>query len=101
MMDDLRDYRFYASDMLHPSPVAVEYIWQNFIQSCFDDSAVKLSKEVEKIMQAVNHRPFNSNTQELKQFVTSTISKIEALTKQNPDFDFYKEITALNKKLNN
>ncbi len=53
--DDLRDYRFYADDMVHPSSAAVEYIWDKFRQSAIDDEAQALMPRVEKIVTAAAH----------------------------------------------
>ncbi|MFP4556557.1 MAG: GSCFA domain-containing protein [Bacteroidales bacterium] len=99
MMDDLRDYRFYNSDMLHPSPLAVGYIWERFSNTILSSAAVSMSNEIEKIMQAVNHRPFNTNTKEYKQFSQNTVKRIVAICNQNPNLDFSKEIKSLEQHL--
>lgn len=79
MMDDLRDYRFYADDMLHPSKVAVEYIWEQFKSTYFNDETKKILKEVGKIVQAENHRPFNAETESFKKFQENTENKKKEL----------------------
>lgn len=99
VMDDLRDYRFYSNDMLHPSPLAVEYIWDKFRQSLIPPSAQQLMAEVEKITQAVNHKPFNTQTEDFKQFVKSTLQKIVEIGQRNPNIDFTHEVDLLNKYL--
>lgn len=91
MMDDLRDYRFYSDDMLHPSLQAVDYIWNKFNQSAFDHASIKLMKEVEKVLDAVSHRPFNPKTPEHKTFINNTLKKIYTIKKENPDLDFSDE----------
>lgn len=64
MMDDLRDYRFYESDMLHPTPQAVDYIWQKFTQTYFSHDTILLSKEFEKLHKLKQHRPFDTTTKD-------------------------------------
>ena len=99
VMDDLRDYRFYTNDMLHPSPLAVEYIWGKFRQSLIPPSAQQLMGEVEKITQAVNHKPLNTQTEEFKQFVKSTLHRIKEIGQRNSNIDFTCEVNLLNKYL--
>lgn len=82
MMDDLRDYRFYADDMLHPSSVAAEYIWDKFSQAFFDKETLKLMQEWESIQQALNHRPFNPDSEEYEQFKAQTKQKLFELKKR-------------------
>jgi len=91
LMDDLRDYRFYADDMLHPSKFAIEYIWERFRESLLDIKTVALISEVEKILQAVNHRPFNPNTTEHKTFIKKILEQIQRVKKTYPGIDFSKE----------
>lgn len=62
--DDLRDYRFYASDLLHPSQQAVEYIWEIFKETYLDNNAISLLKEGENILKEMKHRPLLMNDQE-------------------------------------
>lgn len=69
LLDDLRDYRFYASDMLHPSEVAVDYIWNYFSDMYFTEETRKLNLAVEKILAALNHRPFNPDSEEYREFI--------------------------------
>ncbi len=66
MTDDLRDYRFYAADLLHPSEVAEEYIWEKFQQSCFSESTISLAKDFQRLDSMLSHRPFNPESQEYK-----------------------------------
>jgi len=62
MMDDLRDYRFYKSDMLHPNDDAVNYIWQKFSESYFNDNTQQLNKRIYKLQTAIQHQPRFENT---------------------------------------
>lgn len=95
MMDDLRDYRFYADDMLHPSKVAIDYIWENFKSSLIDPQAIALMGEIERVISAVNHKPFNPNTKEYREFVVNTLARINKIKGINPTLDFTKEETFL------
>jgi len=79
MIDDLRDYRFYKKDMLHPSPQAVEYIWDFFRRTWFSESGNVQYKEITRITEAVNHRIIADNPEELKAFRESMLQKVEKL----------------------
>lgn len=95
MMDDLRDYRFYASDMLHPSEQAVQYIWERFSESYFTEDTQALMADVERVVQAGCHRPFNPDSVPHQRFVAKTMATIELLEKEHPFLDFYTEKRAL------
>lgn len=73
--DELRDYRFYQEDMLHPSNQAVEYIWQKFRETFFGKVAEQFLEEWKPIKEALNHRPFNPDNEEYKQFLAKTKEK--------------------------
>ena len=66
--DDLRDYRFYAEDLVHPSNQAIEYIWEKFTEAMFTERTKQLLPKVMKIVTAATHRPFNSTSREYKEF---------------------------------
>jgi hypothetical protein len=82
MMDDLRDYRFYDEDMIHPDKVAINYIWGQFKECFMDMDTQSLMKEVEKVRQAGNHKPFNSKTEHYQSFVRQSLDKIRFLRDQ-------------------
>ena len=67
-MDELRDYRFYASDMLHPSDVAVDYIWKRFTETYFDEITQKVKKEMEQLQSDLSHRPLQPDSDEFRLF---------------------------------
>jgi hypothetical protein len=92
MMDELRDYRFYAEDMIHLSEVAVDHIWQRFSETFISGDAVKIMGEVQKIVDAASHRPFNPGTKEFRQFATKFFEKASGLVSQFPEIDLAKEI---------
>ncbi|MCG8311012.1 MAG: GSCFA domain-containing protein [Cytophagales bacterium] len=77
MMDELRDYRFYAEDMLHPNAVATDYIWQKFSDTYFDDEHKEFILKWEKVRKALAHKPFNSNSKEHQSFIRKTIRMLD------------------------
>ena len=85
--DELRDYRFYASDMLHPSDQAVEYIWECFSASIFGADTLQFLKEWQPIREAINHRPFNPDSDAYKEFVNNTLVKVRALKQKYTDLE--------------
>lgn len=90
-MDELRDYRYYASDMVHPSDFSIEYVWSGFAESFIHPDAFPLMKEVEKVVQAARHKPFNPNSLEHKSFLKNNLQKIEQLQLKYPFLDFHAE----------
>jgi hypothetical protein len=84
MMDELRDYRFYASDMLHPSEVAVDYIWERFADCCFDKATREAMREVEQVARAMAHRPLNPDSKEYARFCQQTLLRKERLLQRYP-----------------
>lgn len=95
LMDDLRDYRFYADDMLHPSSMAVAYIWEKFRHCMMDESSLKLMAQVERIVRAAQHRPFNPHTAEHQHFVRQMLDSIAQLSAQHPGLRFDEEKSQL------
>ncbi|MDR1610029.1 MAG: GSCFA domain-containing protein [Candidatus Symbiothrix sp.] len=69
VMDDLRDYRFYAEDLIHPSSQAIDYIWEKFSDAYFDEETQKIVREFESIERALNHKPFYPESEEYKSFI--------------------------------
>ena len=84
--DELRDYRFYASDMLHPSDQAVEYIWQRLSETCLSDEAKIFLSEWAPLKAALNHKPFNPESDEYKAFMHKTMLKMDELREKYPTF---------------
>ncbi len=84
LMDDLRDYRFYKDDMLHPNSVAVDYIYEHFKACFYNAETQSLEQEVVKLKKALNHRPINPNTQAHRDFAEATQLKIKSLTEKHP-----------------
>ena len=88
MMDELRDYRFYAADMLHPNQTAIDYIWQRFSETYFEENTVKIINEVETIQKGLAHRPFNIESEIHQKFLQNLSNKIVNLAKQFPQIKF-------------
>ena len=101
VLDELRDYRFYAEDMLHPNPTAIEYIWEIFSDTYFDEKTKQINKEWQTIRKAIGHRPFNPDTEDHKHFLRQTLLKINELQKKYSYFDVEKEVNFLTQKLMN
>ena len=80
VIDDLRDYRFYADDLVHPSSQAIEYIWEHFIQCALSDTTRQMLDKVEKIVAAAAHRPFNPHSVEYQQFCERNLEQAKALS---------------------
>lgn len=88
MMDELRDYRFYKSDMLHPSEQAVDYIWEKFISSYAFAKAQQTLKEVEIIQKGLSHRPFNPDSDQHNHFIAQLKKRIATLQKKHSHINF-------------
>ena len=88
MMDELRDYRFYAEDMLHPTQVAIDYIWERFCEASISESAFSTMEGVETIQKGLKHRPFNPNSESHLKFLNQLKSKISKLKSEFPFMKF-------------
>lgn len=99
MMDELRDYRFYAEDMLHLSPVATNYIFDRFSKVMLTKESDTVSKSVLKIRKAFEHRPVNPKTAEFKKFIQQNLLQINQLIKQYPYLDFSVEVAHFEREL--
>jgi len=89
-MDDLRDYRYYASDMLHPSDTGIQYVWEKFTGAFFSNTTLNLWKETEKITRAMKHK-IVLNDNGVRQFAFSMHDRIRLLQKEAPYIDFNTE----------
>jgi hypothetical protein len=87
MMDDLREYRFYNEDLLHPNKQAINYIWEQFQNVWINETTHPIQKEIDTIQKGLAHKPFNSNSEQHKQFLASLQQRIVILNKtQNIQF---------------
>lgn len=82
LMDDLRDYRFYKADLVHPSKVAESYIWDLFCQSYLDSTAQSFIKEWQKICKALAHKPRHSHSPSHQKFIQATLQNVQTLSQQ-------------------
>lgn len=88
MMDELRDYRFYAEDMLHPNQTAMDYIWIKFFENYVNEKEFGLMQQVCDIQKALHHKPFNPNSESHLKFLQNVESKISSLKEKLPHIQF-------------
>ncbi|MFZ1579560.1 MAG: GSCFA domain-containing protein [Saprospiraceae bacterium] len=88
MMDDLRDYRFYEKDLIHPNEQAIDYIWEKFEGHYFDGETTNLNKKIGKIIQQMNHRPFNVESTEYQYFMKNLETQKSLLQSAYPWIQF-------------
>ena len=88
MTDELRDYRFYADDLLHPSPLAVQIIWERFADTYFSKQTIEQAREIEALYEALQHRPLHKNTATYEKFKQTTLNKLQTLKKRYSWLDF-------------
>jgi GSCFA family len=91
VMDDLRDYRFFEADMLHPNEVAIGYIWAFFEQTFFKKSTLQINQQITNLRKARAHRPFQASSEGYLAFVKQQLTTIETLTKKYEWLDFEEE----------
>ncbi|RYY72084.1 MAG: GSCFA domain-containing protein [Chitinophagaceae bacterium] len=91
VMDDLRDYRFFAEDMVHPNYAATNYVWEKFVKACIDEPSQLLMKDIQGINAAVNHKAFNPASEAHKKFLQSNARHLEQLAAAHDYIDFSKE----------
>jgi len=92
MMDELRDYRFYADDMLHPGTLGIQYIWEQFARKYIKKSTFKMMNRVEEIVKARSHKPFRPRSLEYQDFLKKQIEKTEQLLDKYPYIDLRPEL---------
>lgn len=90
LIDDLRDYRYYADDLAHPSNMAVEYVWERFCDAVISDEAKAKLPQVEQIVMAAEHRPFNPDSDAHKNFCRKMLAKVEMMSEI--DFSLEKSV---------
>ncbi|WP_372773716.1 GSCFA domain-containing protein [Mangrovibacterium sp.] len=100
VMDELRDYRFYAADLVHLSPLAVEHIWSRFKQAFLTNQVSDLMKKITKIKKAMGHKPFRKDVPQYSDFLMKNLNAIEELTINFPYLNFHEEIQFLETELN-
>jgi hypothetical protein len=88
VMDELRDYRFYAEDMLHPNQTAIDYIWIKFFENYVDEKEFVTMQQVCDIQKALHHKPFNPNSENHQKFLKNLNQKITTLVSKYPQIQF-------------
>lgn len=99
LMDDLRDYRFYKKDLIHPNDVATEYMWSKFSEHFFDADTIKQNQSIDKINQAIQHRPFQQDSSRHQDFLKKLLKQIEDI-EQKSAILFKKEKEKILEQLN-
>ena len=99
MMDDLRDYRFYKKDMIHPNQIAIDYIWEGFQRAYFSEDTLQLLTKVKKVVQASQHRPFHPTLPAHQTFLKTQLVQIKRLKNSYPYLDFQEEVALFEQQL--
>lgn len=84
LIDDLRDYRFFAEDLLHPNELGIQYIWEKFSEQYFDPETVKKISGIQEIIRAAGHRITNRNSESSKDFIKKQKEKLRKLMEEMP-----------------
>ena len=85
LLDELRDYRFFSEDMMHPSSVAINYIWERFSETYFEDKTKRINEEWLHIYRAINHKPMNPKTEAHQKFLEQTELKMKVFFEKYPE----------------
>lgn len=92
VIDDLRDYRFYAEDLVHPNYQATQYVWEKLVDACIDTEASKHFKLIREIKLAYQHKPFNPATSQHQQFLKKYAHETAHLMEQFPHIELTEEL---------
>ncbi len=93
VIDDLRDYRFYAEDLVHPNYHATQYVWGKFVEACITEDSQQLLKSIQEINIAYQHKPFNPSTIAHQQFLKKYVVFIKQLIVKHPEINLQKELS--------
>ena len=93
VIDDLRDYRYYAEDLVHPNYFATQYVFEKMVDACMDAKTKALMEDIHSINLAFQHKPFNENAAAHQAFRQKFLQKAMALQESFPSLDFSKEIS--------
>jgi hypothetical protein len=97
--DDLRDYRYYEEDMIHPNSQMTGYIWDKFCQTYLEDETLKIMKDIGKLNSALKHKPFRPGTSKHLEFLNNQLEFIRTLKQKYPSLNFSDEEACLEKQL--
>lgn len=91
VIDELRDYRFYKEDMVHPNQQAIDYVWEKFSSTFFNQNTTELIQKIEKVQNAAQHQPFNFDSDQHQTFIKKQLSIMDEIEQQNPSLHFKNE----------
>lgn len=100
LMDELRDYRYFANDMLHPSELAVNYIWNKFVTTYFNPAALLAMQEIEKVNKLLAHRPIHQNRTAHLDFLKKIEMQLDEMVLAYPFLDYREAIASIKNKIN-
>ena len=92
VMDELRDYRFFAEDLTHPNQLCINYLWESIEKTFFSRATLQLKQKLQAIVAARQHRPLNTQPAAHKQFLSAMYTKASNLQKQHPEIDLSEEL---------
>lgn len=87
VIDDLRDYRFYKEDLVHPNELAINYVWEQVVKACISPASQELLHQIAELNRAAGHRPFSPESQQHQQFLHTYAGKVQQLISQHPEVD--------------
>ncbi|MFY0255371.1 GSCFA domain-containing protein [Chitinophaga sp. 30R24] len=88
VIDDLRDYRFYKEDLVHPNELAVNYVWEQVVKACISPESQELLHHIAAINRAASHRPFNPESPQHQQFLHTYAAKVKELMARHPELNW-------------
>ncbi len=88
LLDELRDYRYYTEDMLHPNKIAIDYIWERFCESTISEDSFPIMEEISTIQKSLLHKPFNPNSESHLKFIAKLNKKMSTLVSKYPNIQF-------------
>ena len=92
VIDDLRDYRFFKEDLVHPNDLALQYVWESFLEHTWDASSRELQQQLEAVRTAMQHKPLQPGSEDFKKFLSSYLSKVKVLKEKYPGLDLEREL---------
>jgi hypothetical protein len=92
-MDELRDYKYYTKDLIHPNEISIDYVWEKFRGTYIDPESHAIIDKIEKIQKNLNHRPFNPKSENYRNLLQNTLTLIKSLGNK---LDFENEIKFIN-----
>jgi hypothetical protein len=100
-IDDLRDYRYYEKEMIHPGEQGVQYVWENFTRVFFSAKTEEMRKQVEGLVLSSKHRPIHPKSENHYNFLCKIKDKITAFQKEHPEIDLQKELASIEEQVTN